>query len=165
MQKILKWFSLLFAVSIAIFVIYFLYDINKDEDITQPEPFVYKSEIQKKKDDGLWLDDLIKKGQKDYFFPVNEIFIKVDLEKIKKKKKVYQLFVNKLDPYEIFCLNQELKRYKIRYFFKKDKNSNKLLVYSNDVNRLNSLVNVLKRYQIKAKIKEVKDEKIYDSGM
>jgi hypothetical protein len=152
MKKILKWISLLFAVSVSVFVIFFLYDINSDEFVDDFEPLELKQNNSNQDKEALWLNHLSKAKKKQYFFPVDEIYIKTDLVKDKQKTKGYKLLVDDLDPYEIFCLNQELKRFNIKYFFKKDKTSNKLIVFSNDLGRLNSLVKVLKKYQIDAKI-------------
>ncbi len=152
MKKILKWLSLLFAAGVTVFVIFFLYAINSDEPIEKPEPFVYQTHIKEQKSEALWLNHLSKTRKKGYYFPVDEIYIKTDLVKVPQKKKPYRLVVDDLDPYQIFCLNQELKRHKIRYLFKKEKHANKLLVYSQDIGKLNSLVKVLKKYQIDAKI-------------
>jgi len=152
MKKILKWISLLFAVSVSIFVIFFLYNINSDEYIDNLKPLEYEKNYSKEDSQALWLNHLSKAKKKQYFFPVDEIYIKTELEDKKKKTKEYKLLVNELDPYGIFCLNQELKRFKIKYFFKKNKKNNELIVFSNDLSRLNSLVKVLKKYQIDAKI-------------
>lgn len=140
------------AVSVAIFVIFLLYNINSDDDIGKLEPLTYKSQLKKQKAEALWLNHLISSKKKDYRFPIDEIYIKVDLVKKRYNLQPYKLIVDKLDPYQIFCLNQELKRNKVKYFFKKEKNETQLLVFSNDKKRLDSLVKVLKRYQIDAKI-------------
>jgi hypothetical protein len=152
MKKILKWVSLLFAVGMAVFVVFFLYSINSDEYTQSPEPLEYKSEVKKQEAQTLWLNHLSNAKKKQYFFPVDEIYIKTDLDLKKSDLKDYKLVVDELDPYEIFCLSRELKRFKIKYFFKKVKNKNILIVFSKDLDRLNRLVKVLKNYQIDAKI-------------
>ena len=78
----------------------------------------------------------------------------MDLTKKIDPRKPYKLVVENLDPYQIFCLNQELQRHKLRYFFKKTKNETKLFVYSKEKKELYGLIKVLKNYQID--VKEVK---------
>ncbi len=148
MRKILKWLSLLFAASVAVFVIFLFYTINTQEDVSTPEPFVYQSKLKEQKPQTFWLNHLAKREKKDYFLPVDEVYIKMDLVKKIDRRKPYRLVVENLDPYQIFCLNQELKRHNLRYFFKKTKKETKLLVYSKERKKLDGLVKVLKNYQI-----------------
>jgi len=152
MKKILKWISLLFVGGVSIFVIYFLYSINSDELIDNSKPLSLKTNRKDPKIDNLWLRHLTKEETKRYYFPVEEIYIKTDLVVDEKRVKPYRLLVNNLDPYQIFCLQQELKRYKLKFFFKKEENTTNLLVFSKSITKLRSLVDVLKKYQINAKI-------------
>jgi hypothetical protein len=152
MKKILKWVSLLFAVSVSIFVIFLFYTISGDEPIEKPKPFTYEPYKDAQNDETLWLNHLSKTKYKGYYFPVDEVYIKTDLIERKDNKPIYKLEVNDLDPYQIFCLNQELKRHEIRFFFKKEKHNTKLFVLSSDKKKLNDLVKVLKNYQIEATI-------------
>ena len=74
------------------------------------------------------------------------------------KTITYKLSASLLDPYQLFCLKEELKQHKLRYYLKKDTKGVELLIYSQDVNKLNSLVKVLKNYQISASVKPYKEE-------
>ncbi len=152
MKRVLKWLSLLFAVSVFSFVLIFLYNINQDEPIQKPEPFVLESKIEKQKSQALWLNHLSKTQKKIYYLPVEEVYVKVDLFTPKAKKRVYELVVQKLDPYQKFCLQEELRRFHLRYAFRQTDTETNLFVYSSELSRLNSLVKVLEKYQIKAKI-------------
>ena len=73
-------------------------------------------------------------------------------------KTIYKLSASLLDPYQLFCLKEELARHKLKYFLKRDKDGVELLIYSKDVKRLNSLVKVLKNYQISAKVGLYKED-------
>ncbi|NPA66471.1 MAG: hypothetical protein GXO11_06280 [Epsilonproteobacteria bacterium] len=148
----MKWISLLFVGGISIFIIYFLYVINSDELVDNAKPLTLETNRKDPKIDTLWLKRLAKENTQRYYFPVEEIYIKTDMVEEKKEIKPYQLVVNDLDPYQIFCLQQELKRYKLKFFFKKEKSTTNLLVFSQSITKLRSLVNVLKKYQINAKI-------------
>ena len=63
-----------------------------------------------------------------------------------------------LDPYQLFCLKEELKQHKLKYFLEKDSLGVELLIFSKNIEKLNSLVKVLKNYQISATIKPYKEE-------
>ena len=61
--------------------------------------------------------------------------------------------------YQLFCLTEELKQNKLRHYLKKDKNGVELLIYSQNKNKLNTLVQSLKNYNISAKISLSKEDK------
>jgi len=154
MKRILKWLSLLFAVSVAVFVIFLLYTINAEEPAAQPKPFAPLAQKQEQKSEALWLNHFVERKKKGYFFPVEEVYIQTDLVKFIPPQKPLKLVVNDLDPYQTFCLKEELRRHNVRYFFKKSQEEMKLLVYSKNRQKLNDLVKVLKKYQIEAKIQK-----------
>lgn len=154
MKKVLKWLSLLFAAGVAVFVAFLFYNVSKEEPIERLEPLSLQSRLKEQKPQAFWLNHFAKREKKGYYLPVEEVYLKVDLTKKIDPRKPYRLIVEDLDPYQVFCLNQELKRHKLRYFFQKTKNETKLLVYSKDLKKLNGLVKTLKNYQID--VKEVK---------
>ncbi len=51
-----------------------------------------------------------------------------------------------------------LKQHQLKYYLKKDKNGAELLIYSKDKEKLNSLVEVLKKYQISATVGLYKED-------
>lgn len=159
MHKILKWFTPLLALGVAVFIIFFLISINSDEGLKDVKPIIRKSKESTEVKEQNWLDRFSKTQREGYFYPVNEIYIKVDLEDEITTKTIYKLSASSLDPYQLFCLKEELKQHKLRYYFTKDKSGLELLIYSNDINRLNSLVKVLKKYQISAQIVPYKEDK------
>lgn len=152
MQKILKWLTPIIAVGVSIFIIFFLVSINSNDQVINLSPLEHRSEVVIKKPKEVWLDHFSKTEKLGYFYPVNEVFIKVDLYENIVSKTVYKLSAALLDPYQLFCLQEELKQHKLKYFFKKDKNGIELFIYSKDKEKLDSLVNVLKNYQISAKV-------------
>ena len=154
MKKILKWFSLLFAVSVTVFVIFFLYNINSDITVSKPQPLEYKSIAKKQEAQALWLNHLSDTKKKGYFFPVDEVYIETKLEVPKKSSTNYELVVNELDPYQIFCLEQELKRFTKEYFLKKEDKKLQVYVYAKQLDDLKALTKVLQRYNIEAEIKQ-----------
>ncbi len=158
MQKILKWFTPLLAVGVAVFIVFFFISINSSEEFIDDEPLILKTQVVKKKPEKVWLDHFSKSQRLGYFYPVNEIYIKVDLDEKITNTITYKLSAPLLDPYQLFCLKEELKQHKLKYFLKKDKNSVELLIFSKNLDKLNSLVKVLKNYQISANIKPYKEE-------
>ncbi len=159
MQKIMKWFAPLLAVGVAIFITIFLISINSEEVSTESEPLKLKSEeIISKSNEKIWLNHLSQTQKKGYFYPVNEVYVEVDLNEKITKTITYKLSAVLKDPYQLFCLKEELKRHGLKYFLKKDKQGMELLIYSKNIGKLHSLVNVLKNYKILAQIKPYKEE-------
>ena len=82
MQKILKWFTPLLAIGVAVFLVFFLISINSLEEFIDKEPLALKTQVIKKKPEKVWLDHFSKSQRLGYFYPVNEVYIKVDLDEI-----------------------------------------------------------------------------------
>ena len=158
MQKIIKWFTPVLALGVAIFLVFFLMSINKYDEYDSSEPLVLDTNITQKKSEKLWLNHFSQTEKLGYSFPVNEVYIKVDLDEKITKTITYSLSAAVLDPYQIFCLKEELKQHNLKYYLNQDKHKMKLLIYSQDVNKLNKLVKVLKNYQISATVKPYKEE-------
>jgi len=73
-------------------------------------------------------------------------------------EKIYQLSARLRDPYQLFCLKQELKQHGLRYTLKKEKTGAELLVYSKDQVKMKALVNALKNYEITATVLPYKED-------
>lgn len=159
MHKILKWFTPLIAVGVAAFIIFFLISINSNEASVSLPPLQHKSTVVAKEEKKVWLNHFSKTERLGYFYPVNEVFIQVDLNEKIASKTVYRLSASLLDPYQLFCLKEELKQHKLKYYLKRDKSGVELLIYSKNRDKLNSLVKVLKNYQISAKVGLYKEDK------
>ncbi|WP_321778584.1 hypothetical protein [Sulfurimonas sp.] len=158
MQKILKWFTPVLALGVAVFIIFFLISINPSQEQGYVEPLEHKSEVTQKKSQKVWLNHFSASQRLGYFYPVNEAFIEIDLVEKIISKTIYKLSASLLDPYQLFCLREELKQHELKYYLKKDKNSVELLIYSKNIEKLNSLVRVLKNYQISAKVELYKED-------
>jgi len=159
MQKILKWFAPTLAVGVAIFIIFFLISINSSQELGEIEPLTHKSDVIVKKPEKIWLNHFSKTEKLGYFYPVNEVYITLDLSEKITNTITYKLSAPLLDPYQLFCLKEELKRHNLKYYLIRDKKGVELLIYSKDIDKLNSLVRVLKNYQITASVKPYKEEK------
>jgi len=158
MQKILKWLTPLIAVGVAIFIIFFLISINSNEVYLETEPLRLEKHTTEEKPEKIWLEHFSKSERLGYTYPVNEVYVKVDLKEKITKTITYQLSAKLLDPYQLFCLKEELKNHKLKYYLKKDKMNVDLFIYSQNVGKLKNLVKVLKNYKISALIKPYKEE-------
>jgi hypothetical protein len=158
MQKILKWFAPILTIGVAVFIVFFLISINTHEKISESQPFVLKTEVVPEKPQQTWLDNFSQTEKLGYFYPVNEVFIKLDLSEKIIKETTYKLSASLLDPYQVFCLKEELKRHALRYYLKQDDKGVELLIFSTDKEKLNLLVDVLKNYQISARIVPFKED-------
>ena len=158
MQKILKWFTPVIGIGVAIFIIFFLISINSSEKFIESQPLTLNDEVVQKKPKKVWLNHFSQTQRLGYFYPVNEVYIKIDLDEKITKVITYKLSAPLLDPYQLFCLKEELKQHELKYFLEKDTNGVELLIFSKNIDKLNSLVKVLKNYQISAMIESYKEE-------
>ncbi|MFK5937876.1 MAG: hypothetical protein QM497_05695 [Sulfurimonas sp.] len=158
MQKIIKWFTPLLAVGVATFLIFFLFSINESVQIEDSDPLSLDSNITQKEPEKIWLNHFSNVERLGYSYPVNEVYVKVDLNEKITKTITYKLTASVLDPYQLFCLKAELKQHKLKFYLNQDKKGMELLIYSQNVNKLNNLVKVLKNYQISAIVKPYKEE-------
>ncbi|MDQ1244013.1 MAG: hypothetical protein QG565_353 [Campylobacterota bacterium] len=158
MRKILKWLTPLIAVGVAVFIIFFLISINSNETNINLSPLEHKSSTVVEEPKKGWLNHFSKSEKLGYFYPVNEVFIQVDLNEKIVSETIYKLSAPILDPYQLFCLKEELKQHQLKYYLKKDKSGAELLIFSKDREKLNSLVEVLKNYQISANVGLYKED-------
>jgi len=158
MQKVLKWFSPILALGVAIFLTFFLISINSYIDVEKNVPLSLENSVTKLKPDKIWLNHFSQTERLGFSYPVNEVYVKIDLDEKINRTITYRLSASLLDPYQIFCLKEELKHYKLKYYLKQDSKNMELLIYSQNVNKLNNLVSVLKNYKISATVKPYKEE-------
>ena len=154
MQRIAYWLIPIIAISVTILVALFLIQINQNEPIATNQPISSDKNNLKSPEttDGMWLDRFSKSEKEGYFYPVNEIFITLDLNKHIVTEKAFKLSALIENQYQLFCLQEELKQRGFRYFLKKVRQGTELLIYSKDQKQLQSLVKALKSYKIKAKV-------------
>ncbi len=159
MQNLIKWFAPIVMIGVAIFIIFFVFTINISKDISEPKPLVFTKELVKEDIKRNWLDNFAKTEQQGYYYPVSEVYIKLNLDKKIKDLTKYKFSASILDPYQLFCLKEELKNHNLQYYLKKDEHSLNLIIYSDKKDKLNSLVKVLKNYQISATLVPYTEEK------
>ena len=116
------------------------------------------SHVAQQKPEKVWLEHFSKSEKLGYSYPVNEVYVKVNLKEKITKTITYKLYAKILDPYQLFCLKEELKNHKLKYHLKKENMNVVLFIYSQNVDKLNKLVKVLKDYKITAKVESYKEE-------
>ncbi len=160
MQRIAYWLTPLIALGVALFLIVLLYRINQTELIYgvahQKNDTTAKENPQNSVD--TWLTQLSESERLGYFFPVNEIYVDVDLNQKIVHEIIYQLKADIKDPYQLFCLKEELREFELNYFLQNDKSGTTLLIHSKDQQKLQKLVATLKNYQILASVVPFKEE-------
>ncbi len=158
MQTLLKWLTPAIAAGVAVFILFFLISINSQVPVKSSEPLELKSEIVLSKPEKIWLNHFSESERKGYIYPINEVYVKLDLDEKITKTKTYKLSAKVKDPYQLFCLKEELRQHDLKYFLQKDIKGIDLLIYSQNVDKLNNLVQVLKNYKILAQVELYKEE-------
>ena len=158
MQKILKWLTPAIGIGVAVFIVFFLISINSEEESIEIESLDFKEKVTQTKQKKVWLEHFSQTQRLGYFYPVNEVYIKLDLDEKITKTITYKLSASLLDPYQLFCLKEELKQHELKYFLEKDNMGVELLIFSKNRDKLDSLVKVLKNYQILAAVESFKEE-------
>ena len=159
MHKAFKWLTPIITVGVAIFIVVFLIKINPSENTQLDKLQTTNMKTQDGELQSMWLAHFSKSEQNGYFYPVNEIYINLDLNEKTGLTKTYQLDAPISDSYKLFCLQEVLKQYNVRYFLNKNQEDAKLLLYLDDKSKLDLLVKALKTYDISANILPYKEEK------
>ena len=159
MHKAFKWLTPIITVGVAIFIVVFLIKINPSENTQLDKLQITNMKTQDGEPQSMWLNHFSKSEQNGYFYPVNEIYINLDLNEQTGLTKTYQLDAPISDSYKLFCLQEVLKQYNVRYFLNKNQEDAKLLLYLDDKSKLDLLVKALKTYDISANILPYKEEK------
>jgi len=163
MHRVAYWLTPLIALGVALFIVVLLYKINQGEP---GNVLINKSGSSQKHSGGSaiesgWLERFSESERLGYFFPVNEIYIDVDLNQKIVSQTIYQLKAVIKDPYQLFCLKEELNQYKLNYFLQNDKTNTLLLINSKDIKRLEQLVQTLHNYEILATVLPFKEEEAW----
>lgn len=160
LQRLAYWLIPFIAGSVVVFIVIFLVQINSDIEIDKShneDKIELSSQVSQEKP-SVWLDNLSKSERLGYSYPVDEIYLDVDLTKEIVDVKTYKLTALLKDPYQLFCIKQELKKMNLQYSLKKDKKGLVLLIVTKKLSQLKVLVKSLKNYQINANILLYKKE-------
>jgi len=133
--------------------------LNEDSGSMQIDA-QYLSPSQKKSEVKLksrtWSEALAVSKETKFSFPVNELYMQIDLKKyIPPKVKSYKLVVDRADRYSLFCIVQTLSQMKLPYVVEKIDEVPTIYIGSKTEDALENVVNKLKDYDIESKIIEV----------
>lgn len=154
-KKILGTFFLILFLGVGLFLNRLLHqeaEVKMDVAEYSTPPTIPSPEPPKEK---VWIKELAQKDSREFIFPVNELFMQIDLHGPDgTKQKLFKLVIDRADRYSLFCLVQTLSALQLSYVVIKE---NKLpIVYVKDKNikRLEAAVQELEKYDIKSKIIE-----------
>jgi hypothetical protein len=103
-----------------------------------------------------WAGELALSKSAQFTFPVNELFMQIDLKKyVPPKVKFFQLVVDKTDRYSLFCILQTLSSFNLPFVLEKEAKYPNVYVTSKTKEPLKKMIKRLKEYDIDSKIVEV----------
>jgi len=127
-------------------------DVRVDAQYLSPSQ--KKSEVEYKS--RTWSEALAVSKKTKFSFPVNELYMQIDLKKyIPPKVKSYKLVVDRADRYSLFCIVQTLSQMKLPYVVEKRDKAPIIYVSSKTKDALKKIVKKLKYYDIESRIEEV----------
>jgi len=160
MRRAAFWLVPLIAFGVALFIVLFLVQINPSA------PKISSSENGK--DDGTslglgeklgsWLSHFSATKESGYFYPVNEVTLKLDPDGENTSLVIYRLTVSPKSTDELLQIKEELKKCKLPFELQNNEEPMILTVDSTDQTQLQSLVTKLKTYQITATLSPYSEE-------
>ena len=103
-----------------------------------------------------WIEAFADSKESEFSFPVNELYMQIDLKKyIPPKVKSYRLVVDRADRYSLFCIVQILSQMNLPYIVEKRDKIPTIYIGSKTRDLLNSVVQKLKDYDIESRIEEI----------
>ena len=156
-KAILYSLTTIIFIVVMVLVSMFLIDINKVEEFSTPLEMQNSIESNKTTEKS-WVDRITGK-MNDYYYPVTEININLNLDysvdsKYRSRARHYKLMTEKLNPYHFFCLKQVLDQSRVKHRLERYDNEIGVVLYSNDPTVLTYVVNELKKYGIQSHIEE-----------
>ncbi len=126
-------------------------DVAEYESSKAPET----SQIPQSK---VWIKEMAQKDSREFIFPVNELFMQIDLAKElggSGKTKSFRLVIDRADRYSLFCIIQTLTAFHLPYMVIKEDKVPTIFVEEKSEKKLESVILELEKYDIKSKIVEV----------
>lgn len=116
----------------------------------------FPQEVKIESTDRVWVKELAQKDAREFIFPVNELFMQIDLHGITGEKvKSYRLVIDRIDRYSLFCVVQTLTSFNLSYMVVKEDKAPFIYVQEKSEKGLDKVVAELEKYDIKSKIVEV----------
>lgn len=155
-KKILGIFFLILFLSIS-FLLYKLLNqkIEIKEDFAKVESPT-KIKITEEPKETVWIKEMAHKDSREFIFPVNELFMQIDLQGGDGSKvKSFRLVIDRADRYSLFCIVQTLSSMRLSYVVIKEDKIPIVFVQEKTMKALDRVVQELEKYDIKSKIIEV----------
>ena len=155
-KKILGIFFLILFLSIS-FLLYKLLNqkVEIKEDFAKVESPT-KIKITEEPKETIWIKEMAHKDSREFIFPVNELFMQIDLQGGDGGKvKSFRLVIDRADRYSLFCIVQTLSSMKLSYVVIKEDKIPIVFVQEKTMKALDRVVQELEKYDIKSKIIEV----------
>ncbi|MBV5278525.1 MAG: hypothetical protein J0647_05760 [Campylobacteraceae bacterium] len=155
-KKILGTFFLILFLGMA-FLLYKL--LNQNVEVKVELAKVETSLPQEVKDnsrENVWIKEMAQRDSREFVFPVNELFMQIDLRGPDgTKPKSFKLVIDKADRYSLFCIIQTLSSLHLSYVVIKEDKIPVVYIEEKSLKALEKVVQELEKYDIKSKIIEV----------
>lgn len=161
MRRAAFWLVPLIAFAVALFIVLFLIQINP----SAPKIGSSENGDERGLSEGLgekigsWISYFSTTKESGYFYPVNEVTLKLDVAGEDKSIEMFRLTITPKNTDELLQAKAELKKSELPYEVQKKEDPMILTVDSNDQLQLQSLVTKLKSYQIEATLSPYSEEK------
>lgn len=128
----------------------------KNESMSASIPQAHQVVIESQKRNKSWIEDLAQSTDAAFSFPVNELFLHVELKDyIPPKTKSFRLVIDRADRYSLFCIAQTLSSMDLAFVIEKQDMLPIVYINSEKKESLDKVVSKLSDYDIKSKIVEV----------
>jgi len=160
MRRAAYWLVPLIAFAVALFIVLFLIEINPSA------PKVHSSDEEGEATSkglkgqlGSWISHFASTEENEYFYPVNEVTLNLDMGGKSSTLEIYRLTIKPKNGDELLQTKDELKKSELPYVVLNEGDMKILTVDSPDQSQLQSLVTKLKTYQIMATMSPNREEK------
>ena len=147
---------------VLIFVVAFLIDINRVSIALDPlQKREQPKDANQTAQGAPWLSKLKPDKKDDFYYPVTEISIDLDLDqhvntKFRNRQRHFKLVTQPLNDYHYFCLKQVLDQSRIKHKLERYNNDIAVILYSQSLEALETIVKELNIYDIKSSVKEIR---------
>jgi len=161
MRRAAYWLFPLIATAVAVFIVIFMIQINPAAPALNAGSDEGEKDVSMhlNPEIGNWIDRFSTTKEKDYFYPVNEVTLKLDTGGENTVLGLYRLTAPVKGANELSFVKKELNKSALRYIIHEEGDTMTLTVDSTDQNKLASLVTKLKTYQITATVSPYTEEK------
>lgn len=149
----------LFAILVIVLGVILVDLLNEDiGDVRVSAEYLSPSQIKGEEpiENKTWAKNLASSSTSEFSFPVNELYMQIDLkEYVPPKVKSFRLVVDRADRYSLFCIVQTLSSMNLPYVVEKKGQIPIVYVSSQSEKPLSKVTEKLKDYDIESKIVEV----------